>query len=296
MNHNCYRKIILLIFLALALEKIYAVVPNISYTKKDSVIRSFKPDIFISCSFIKNSNWKESKNSVIVLSGNLYLNYTVTKEKTKRINELRAELQYQKFIDSIWIKSNDNLMMSSIWVIENENEVKNSFNVSLKTQMTDTWDEQGAVINIRKWKSGPMLPSAFIAGYGLNKMYNNYSYINVSFAAIKINARPKTQQNISDKKIFIQNDKLFMTSEYGLNLQCFMKKKLFRNIKWENKTNFFATGLDKKVMTFEVVNTIYITPFRLIKVKAENKIGYDYFISDKLQVRYELLFGLNISN
>ena len=256
--------------------------------------RTFKIDCFLSTSFYNYKNWNGINNSSFIVSGYANLTYKKKKTKSTRIQEYRSEINYQKFIDSLWIKNSDNLFLSSIWLKNERDGFVNSFAISLKTQHTVSWDYSSAKSNTPIWKSGPMLPFALIAGYGINKTFPRDSYFNISFASVKINSMPRSKLNLQEDKFLAKTDKIIFNSEYGLNIQTVLNKIICSRITWENKTSFFTTGLNRKSIMFDMQNIISIKPNRFLKIKFVSNATYDFQISDKLQTKYQLLVGFAI--
>jgi len=263
----------------------------------DSIIPSkiFLANVFIASSFINNKNWKGIDNNSLFVTSSTNLSYKKNNTNSSRINELRLELGYQNFFDSAWIKTSDNFFISSIWILNKRQGLKESFSLSLKTQLTDTWDYTILKPDDKPtWKSGPFVPFTFITGYGMNWFFRENSYVNFSFVSIKIYSRPKAENIFLENKIIAKTDKVIFFSDYGFNLQGVLKKKLSLNSSWENKFSFFSKGLEKKTTNFDMQNTFSFFPFHYIKIRFENKITYDFTVSNKLQFRNELLVGFGI--
>ncbi len=269
--------------------------PGGSKQEYDSTItnKQFHFDGFLATSLILNNNWKETDHSSLIFAGSINIFLKTKGSLTERLLEFRSELNYQKFIDSIWVKNTDRIFFSSIWTRGNKKYFHRSVNVILKTQITDTWKYSH---DKRKWQSGPLVPFTLMTGYGLNLSMRNGNYLNVAIVSVKLNSKPKTDRLLPDLKVAASTDKVIIYSEYGLNIQGFYKKKLSSLIYFENTISFFSKGFDKKMLTFEIQNIIALKPFRQFKIRLTNDLIYDYLISEKLQSRYELLLGFNFEN
>jgi len=253
-----------------------------------------KADGFIATSFSANNNWNSHDNSFVLLSGCLNLTFIKNKGKFNRLLEFRSEINYQKFIDSVWIKNSDNLFISSIWVINETKKLKSSFHVSIKTQLTNSWDQSSPNSVKQTWKSGPMLPFAFIAGYGLNKKFRNNSYLNISVITVKIESRPRTILSSKDIKTLAVTDKIIFDSEYGINIQSCLSKNILKKLLWENRITSFANGIEASNVKFDLQNTLAIKPLPYMKIRLAQNLIYDYTLSKKIQSRHELLVGFSI--
>lgn len=254
---------------------------------------SFTWEGFISTSCFANLNWKDKTNFSVNIYGSLYLAYRKTRGRLKTIHEFRSQLGYIKYIDSVWVKPTDVFYISSIWTVNSSHSINTSFSAYLKSQLTDSWKNVYLPDQKRKWLSGPFLPASLILGYGINKTFEGNSYINCSFASLKINSRPHLPNSNREIKNAILTEKIIYNSEYGFQLQWLFNKKIFTLFTWENRTNFFATGFDKNTITFDFQNAISIKPVRFMKIRLEQLVIYDRLQSEKIQTRIELMIGLS---
>ncbi len=258
--------------------------------EKENFERTFTYDAFLSTSAFANVYWKEQKNNCISLYASSSLRFMKKESAFKRIHELKAEIGYAKYIDSTWIKQSDYLYLNSIWIYTSST-IQNSFTINLKTQIADTWIYQGYKDPVRTWTSGPLLPASLVAGYGMNIQFQNKSYINIAFASLKLNSKPRFEFSIYDSKNVIVAEKVIYNTSYGLQLQCMLTSKLLKSIDWEYRAQFFATGIDKKQITFDAQNSFSFRPVSFIKLRLEQKIAYDFYSSEHLQFRVEMMMG-----
>jgi hypothetical protein len=251
-----------------------------------------KVEIFVASYFLFNKNWKGENNLSVVLAGTLNISINKENKNRNQILEIRGDINYQKFIDSSWIKNNDNFFMSSIWVNKYQGQIKSSFQQSIKTQCTNTWEYSSSTPGFRKWKSGPFLPFTFIAGYGINKKFRNNSYINISLISINLESMPRKESTIRDENVIATTNKIIFNSEFGINIQTVLTKKLTRNIIWENKAVAFSDYTDFKNLNLDIQNILSVVPYRFIKIRLTHNLIYNKMLYDKIQNRYELLIGL----
>jgi hypothetical protein len=274
---------------------------NAQTSSIDSTYREFpgrdnflRIDFLASSSFFINTNWKEINNSCIFATGSLNIIIRKRKNQWTRLEELRSELGYLKFIDSVWTKTTDNILVSGIWK-KNGDAISHSFLINLKTQITDTWENlvsyQGAK---RKWKSGPMLPANLVLGYGFNLLFRSSSYINFTLATIRVNSRPIPAVITPETKFILKSGKALFNSEYGFSLQSSIILCLSKNLYWENKSFFFGTGLEKRELFFDMQNSLSLKPVKFMKLRLDHRVVYDFIISHKLQYRTELLIGFSL--
>lgn len=129
-------------------------------------------------------------------------------------------------------------------------------------------------------------------GYGLNINFWNYSYLNFSFASIKLASKQRTENVVTEAKYIARTDKIIFTSDYGFQLLSSIEKKIFKDLNWENKSVLFTTGFNKEVTKFDMQNQLTLQLFKLIKIKLDQKTSYDFNQSEKIQLRFELLIGV----
>ena len=251
-------------------------------------------DCFLATSFFIYENWRGANNYFFILSGSLNLAFKKIKVHTIRINELRSEINYQKFIDSSWVKNSDNIFLSSIWILNKKEGFKNSYSVSFKTQLTNTWEPSYQIPGSRILKSGPFLPFTFVAGYGIHRTFWKNSYVNISFASIKINSIPRTEEAVKENKYFATTNKMIFKSEYGLNIQSVINRNISKFVTWENKVSCFTTVFNRNSLIFDIQNRVSVKLNRFLKIKLVYTLDYDIIISEKLQTKYELLVGLSL--
>ncbi len=251
---------------------------------------------FATASFIKTNNKRiQVLNSFFfALSGNTVL--SINKSKCDKFLELRTDLGYTKFTDSIWIKNTDNLWLLFSYRTVSEKKFRNSINASLRTQLTDTWlsipNYTGK--NERQWRSGPLTPGTTILSYGLNYRFDERTDISVSYASLKIYSFiPKPE---SQTPVFIRAGKVSVNSEYGFNFQLRLEEPINHFISVENRTSFFATGLKKESMIFDFQNRIWVNIYRNIRVRIDSKFFYDALQATGIQSKYELLVGIFFDN
>ncbi len=249
---------------------------------------------FLATTFTTNLNWKGQDNSFFLFAGMFNVTLIRNDEKINRLYELRTEINYQKFIDSSWIKNADNLFLSYIRSNNITKEFKSSYQAAIKTQITNTWEPPGMTPGKQVWKSGPMLPFEFIAGYGLNKIFWKTSYLNISLISLKIETRKRTKQSGRDQKTLAATDQMIVDSEYGINFQCSVSKEILKSILWDNKSTAFLSNIKTSLFKFDVQNSISLKLTGTLKIKAGQRFSYDHLISKKVQSKFEILLGYNI--
>ena len=249
-------------------------------------------DLFVSSSLTKNKDWKSTSNSGIQFNESFNLISIKKMNVSNTIRELHTDLSYIHFIDSTTIKSTDDIFLSSIWAFMEQPHFKNSFIINLKSQLTNTWEYPYINnLKVRKWKSGPLLPANFLAGYGINFNIGKTSYLNISFATIKINSFPKTDNFPVETNVFASTNKVQFNSEYGFNLQSYIRLPLLKNFLMENRTSLFGNGIDKKTLNLDIQNIFSLQTSQAMKIRFENKVAYEHRISSRIQYRFEILIG-----
>ncbi len=259
---------------------------------KNNLSGKNKLEAFLASSLFFNDNWKGTFGSSFIIAASLNVSFNTENTGKCHLLELKGDINYQKFLDSIWIKNNDKLFITSTW-IEKQGLIKKSIQISFKTQFTNTWEYPLSKNDNRIWKSGPLLPFTINCGYGFNKKFLNSSYLNISILSTNIESMPRSELTLSDDNILAVMDKLILKSEYGINVQINLLFKLTKNISWENKTIAFSEFQNIKEGNFEMQNTFSITPFRFMKIRMTNNLVYEILISPKIQWRQELLVGFS---
>jgi hypothetical protein len=263
-------------------------------TEPDTVKRHIRINAFLATSFIINQNWEELSRNSVLLAGNININYCKKSNGFMRVNELRSELAYLRFIDSLWIKNTDRIFLSSTWTLGTLRSLKNSFFISLKTQLTDTWTENGTTHN-RKWRSGPLQPAVLTPGYGVNWELWQRSFLTISFASMKITSVVAGKSPPPESKLVARSGTMTIFSEYGLNLQSSIYKPLSKKLTWENYTTFFASGINKEVISLDMQNLLSYRPSKNFKLRIESRLLFDILQSPYLQSRTEILLGYYFS-
>lgn len=267
---------------------------GIESLRADSLAPKTSIEGFFATSLIYNRNWEETDNSSILFNLNLKVRSSSTLS-AKRIIDLYVDLAYLKFIDSVWIKNTDRILFSTIWIIERR-KLKQTLSINFSSQLTDTWLEKrkGNIIE-RKWKSGPLLPASILTGYGFIYKPFDKSFINLSFPAYKIGSLPTGNFLQDELKIIGQNNKYFLYNEFGISLRANIEKELGRRISVQSNSILLITQSGERRVYLDMVNSLSWHPLRILKLRFENRILYDETFSMRLQWRYDLLFGISLS-
>jgi hypothetical protein len=282
------------IFLLLVFQNVCAEDFPVNVEGSDTAIVPGKAfyDGFFTTSLTLNRNRKENFPAGLFFSGVYNYNFRNNKELRGSLTEIHVGLTYARLFDSLWIKTKDYISYSSIWTFDNGRQVKDAVNLGFRTQLANSWEINSLNNTTKKsWKSGPFVPAYLVAGYGVNSFLGRNSYLNISLAALKISSLARTANAEDGEKYFARTDKIVLLSEYGFNVQARINRPLGNKIVFENRTSLFGSGLKGKTVSLDMLNIIAYAPFRPIKIRFENSIGYDYQFSVKLQTRYELLFG-----
>jgi hypothetical protein len=250
-----------------------------------------------STSVIENKNWKSMDFRNYSLQGNVDYDRKVAAPHFKKLYQLSGELGFLKFIDSSWYKNSDNLNLSSQWTNYSSKTLTPSYSVILKTQFTDTWkyttDINGE--SRKEWSGGILNPAALTIAYGLNYDFWKRCFINLAIATIKINSRPVSDEALlPGQKELSRSQKMLVIGEYGLSLQSTISKKIYENVSWDGKTQFFTNGFKKNQVTLDFQNRLTFAFPKCLQFRADTHIVYDPLYSFRLQYKHELLVGLSI--
>ena len=80
----------------------------------------------LSASYASSSNWNGQNLRNFALVGNLLYTHSLFAAKHGHLHQVMADLGYQKFVDSTWVKSIDRLQVNLLW-----NKTSRKFNLSL---------------------------------------------------------------------------------------------------------------------------------------------------------------------
>ena len=265
-------------------------------TTGDSVINKvFRINGFLSTSLISNINWRNETFESFMLGAAVNLMSIRQTNTSKNIFELRSELSYVKFMDSIIDKSEDQAYITFIHSFGKRKRFKNSVSLSLKTQFTDTWIEiSGNGISDRVWRSGPLLPAILKMGYGFNYIFRNDSYINFSVLSWKLETRPNLTSSFHPSDFRQINNKILYRSSYGMGFQTTLSGSLSKIASWEIAASFFTVAFDQKQTTFDATSMLSFKTGGSIRIRIMNRFAYDYITSEKIEMHSSFLLGYYI--
>jgi hypothetical protein len=249
----------------------------------------------VATSFTENRNWQTMDYRNYSFLGNIDYTNKVNTRGLNHLYQVRGELGFLKFLDSTWYKNSDNLNILAQWTENSSNRITHSYSVLLKSQFADTWkyntDMNGN--SAREWRGGLLNPLTFLVAYGLNYDFWKRCFLNFAFATIKINARPRYDAALlPTEKELARTEKFFIISEYGLSMQSGISKKIYENVFWDNKTQFFANGINKNQVTLDFQNRLTIVFVKCFQFRGDTHIVYDPLYSYRLQYKQEFFFGV----
>lgn len=253
-------------------------------------IHSWRKEGFFTASFISAekgtfaiNNFLLANNSVITLAG-----------KNKKYEfqcELRTDLSYSKFLDSIWFKNNDQMLLNLLLTeTDKSKRTRWSANLTVRSQLTDTWTYRlNRNILTKTWRSGPMTPGTVNLSYGMNVKLSGSSSINAGLATIRLNSF-NIDKNVTDSTD-LRAGKVGVRSTYGCNLLFSINEKLFSFMSIENRSLLFIHSLSEKGITLDLHNRIWFRLYKNIRLKIDTGLQFDPATGKKVRMRHEWLIG-----
>lgn len=239
----------------------------------------------------KRNSLNEIKSWSFLL--NQTINYRKEKNNKEFRLELRADLSYVKYIDSIWIKSNDAFLLNySILKISNKKS-KTTFNLNVRSSIADEWLYKKSGNNyLKTWRNGPMTPGCIILSYGKNINIRKKSNLLLGIGGLEIKTFNTGQP--SNDSAFIKWGNVGIDLSYGLNLGITINEQFSKFIALENRSVFFLKKPEKPEWNMDLQSRLWISIYKSLRLKIENKIYFESKDPSSLKTRNEFLLGVFI--
>jgi len=244
-------------------------------------------DGFVSITSLTNVNWNKLDYTSVNMAMLVDLGNRKTTKRTTRKLDLRAELAYQKFIDSVWIKTTDRIYLSSQWLIGSR-RIKFCVLINLKTQITDTWEADYGNPEKLQWQGGPLLPANLNLGPGLSWKPTKSASLDFIPAGIQVRSMPAPGFAIKRHRILIENSIALVQYRISTGLQWTIDQKINNRVRWKCKGDILSSLTDTEI---DVHQTLSIEPLNHFRISLDQKIIFDSVLSKRLQMRIEMRIG-----
>lgn len=204
---------------------------------------------------------------------------------------LFTQLGYQGLLDSIWVKSADQLRVQLRWTDKAVRRSRHTYSVLFQTQWANTWSYAAET---PRWRSGFMNPALLEMNYSFSFDFWRQSRLHLAPAALRIETRPRNsfyQQGSESPAITGTESNLF--SRYGFSGQLFIDETFCNNLlAWQHQSNWFVNAINKRQMQFDVSNRLCIRFLKYMQLRIETALSYQPELSLRLQYRQEVLLGI----
>lgn len=232
-------------------------------------------------------NFKAQTYNSIILGGRINLIKNKTSGNKKSRKEFIAEYSTTKIIDSIWLKTSDIINYTCNFSLQ-KGRTEYAFTYSLKSQLTDSYLFE----NLESKMVGQMgFPMIIGLGVGLNVLSKKQNFINVS--PITIDYTLLTKKLKQDRNEFKNLSGTFdFRQRLGITVRSNLNVTISDHLLWKSNSAFFAKGIRSSDMNFDMVNRWIFTIYKNFNLSLENQLSFDPLISEKMQMRSELLLGV----
>jgi hypothetical protein len=235
-------------------------------------------------------NFKAQTYNSIILGGRINLIKSKTSGNKKSRKEFIADYSTTKIIDSIWLKTSDNINYTYNLSLQ-KGKIEYAFTYSLKSQLTDSYLFE----NLESKMVGQMgFPMILGAGLGLNVITKKQNFINLS--PLTIDYTILTRQLKQDRGEFKRlSEKTDFRQRIGITVRSNLNVTISNHLLWKSNSSFFAKGFRNSDMNFDMVNRWIFTIYKNFNLSLENQLSFDPLISEKMQMRSELLLGVRFA-
>lgn len=232
-------------------------------------------------------NFKTQTYNSIILGGRVNLIKTKLTSNRKVRKEFLAEYSTNKIIDSIWLKTSDNFTYNYNFSLR-KGKIEYAFTYSFKSQLTNSYLFESLEAKLVGQVGFPMILGL---GIGVNVISKDQNFINLS--PLTIDYTLLTSNLKQDRSEF---KKLSGSFDYRQRIGITVRSNLNVNITdrliWKSNSSFFTKGLRSGEMNFDMVNRWIFSIYKNFNLSLENQLSFDPLISEKLQLRSELLLGV----
>ncbi|MCL4282606.1 MAG: hypothetical protein KJZ58_10105 [Flavobacteriales bacterium] len=248
----------------------------------------------LSASYAASDNWNGQDLRNFALQGNLLYNHNRFATTHSHSHQAMADLGYQKFVDSTWVKSLDRLQVNLLWN-NTGRKFNSSYTVAFGTQFLPA---SFAAYDIEQDKlvdhsvGGFLNPFTLQLGYGGVFTFWGRSSINFAFATVQISSSPKelTSTAYADANV-IEGKKAYYFMNYGFSIATAINKQFGGHVQWVNNSRFFGNGLDRDHVNLQFSNMVVVKLWKYLQLRFDTRLAYNPLLNYKMQFRQEVLIG-----
>ncbi|HQV40073.1 MAG: hypothetical protein IPO60_15025 [Flavobacteriales bacterium] len=248
----------------------------------------------LSASYASSSNWNGQNLRNFALVGNLLYTHSLFAAKHGHLHQVMADLGYQKFVDSTWVKSIDRLQVNLLWN-KTSRKFNSSYSIAFGTQfMPDAVPEYDPEQDktVERSVGGFLNPFNLQLGYGLVFSFWEKSNINFAFATLQMSSSPKatTSPAFTGANV-IEGKKAYYFMNYGFSVSTAINKNFGEHIQWINNTRIFGNGLDRDHVNLQFSNMVIVKLWKYLQLRFDTRLAYSPMLNYKMQFRQEALIG-----
>lgn len=278
------------LFLILTVNQLIASPADTLTTKYDSIRNQKEIDVILSANISQQKNIEETTINILTLASkiNYYSASIFTKYRSKK--ELSINYSYSHYIDSLWIKTNDQLYYSYNWSKKNKG-FSRSLIFNFKTQLTNT------VIRTRietRLIGQFGFPSILNLGIGINFQLKEDNYLHISLLNIQ-ETFITSKLNLNRKEFKSLNHDFEFQQQLGVSVVSSLKFKLTKKVIYRNNSKLFIRGLKNNDMNFDIRNQFIVDIYKKVKLCLDNRVFFNPLIQTKIQMSNEILLGIGIN-
>ncbi|MFM7014827.1 MAG: hypothetical protein ACKOX3_00730 [Bacteroidota bacterium] len=265
---------------------------TIAQNNKDTSIFLYKGNI--SATYSTQKNWCEQETSFITLQTGGCFDYRKTTRNKSCVHHLNTEVSYLYFPDSIWKTNTDFLKVNFQWNKHLENHWQKNNALYISTRYLNKYLIKN---NSSLWQEGFLNPMEITYSYGYSKPILKFSYVSLSFCALRLTVNPPCKSNSIREVAMRFENNCTLIGQYGFQAQCLIHENVFKEIvTWTNESRFYINQLNEQGILFDLHNCLAIKIYKHFELKIDTKWQYDYVVCNKMRFKQEALFGFFYDN
>lgn len=257
---------------------------------RDSVFSQKTKEIFLSGNLNQMVKFKDATNSSLNINTKISFINILNSSSNKSKKEFTLNYAFVKFIDSLWIKTIDELKINYNLAHENPNRIR-SLNFNLKTQLSNTYRNYKTY---KKLIEEPGFPLKMNLGFGFNFQLNRNSIIQFSLfesQLILISSRIEVER----EKFNRWKNGIEYNKQIGMALNTSIDFPISNKVIWKNNSHFFMNGFHKNDYNFDFYNRFIYSIRKKINISLESQMILNPVFSPTIQFRNELLIGIKFN-
>ena len=249
----------------------------------------------LSSSYIIQKNYyTENLNNFLFLLNLDYFNRKYN-DSQNQLWRFKSDLGFIKYIDSIWIKSNDKWRLDWIYDDISSRKFSHSYNIMVKSQWLDSWkyfNTQTEKLS-KEWHGGFLNPLEMTFSYNVRFSFWDFNSILLGLTSIQLENLPRFHNAIEPSGgSLARTNNSWVTLNFGLSSKILIfQKQISENVLWDNSSNLFINGVNKEAINFDIENRLSFIFFKRMQFRFETNVRYDPRLSYKLQYELGFLIG-----